>query len=72
MRAPKGHPTHKVAPAEWRGVPDLTGSLELDRVISANPSKAMQARLSFYLDRGDNLYGPKTGYSGYHGYSGDD
>ena len=71
MRPPKGHPMHKCAPEEWRHTPDLTGSYELDAVIAKTNNKDMSARLSFYLDRSDNLYGPRTGYSGYHGYSGD-
>jgi hypothetical protein len=63
---------HSVAPAEWRHTPDLTGSHELDAVIARNPNKDMSRRLDMYLDQADNAYGPKTGYSGYHGYSGDD
>ena len=72
MRNRKGHPHHQVAPAEWRRTPDLTGSYELDAVIARNSNKNLPARLDMYLDKGDNIYGPKTGYSGYHGYSGDD
>lgn len=72
MRAPKGIPKHHYAPKEWRSVPNLTGSHELDGAIQKNPNKDMKHRLDFYLDREQNAYGPKTGYSGYHGYSGDD
>ena len=72
MRNRKGHPMHSVAPKEWRHTADRTGSYELDAVIGRNPNKDMARRLDMYLDQADNAYGPKTGYSGYHGYSGDD
>jgi hypothetical protein len=72
MKSPKGFPKHQYCPSEWRNVADLTGSYELDGTIQRNPNKDMPHRLEFYLDRQVNAYGPKTGYSGYHGYSGDD
>ena len=70
MRKPKGIPCHDCAPKEWRDVPNVTGSFELDRVIKANPNKDMVSRLEFYCER-PNAYGPLTGYDGYHNYSGD-
>ena len=72
MRAPKGHPVHQWAPKEWRHVPDLTGSYELDGTIQRNPNKDLKSRLEFYLDSSQTVYGAKSAYSGYHGYSGDD
>lgn len=72
MRKPRGVPQHQMCPREFKSVPDLTGSFELDQVIQRNSNADVPKRLDFYLDRGNNAYGPKTGYSGYHGYSGDD
>jgi hypothetical protein len=63
---------HNCAPKEWKVIPDRTGSYELDGVIHHNPNPDMRTRLHFYLDQSDTLYGPRTGYSGYNGYSGDD
>lgn len=71
MRYPKGCPTHGCCPEEWRRTPNITGSFELDEVIRRNPNKDMEKRLQLYCDR-PMAYGPKTGYDGYHGYSGDD
>jgi hypothetical protein len=62
---------HECAPREWRNVPDVTGSVELDRVIAVNPNKGMKARLQTHCTR-QTIYGPRTGYNGYDGYSGDD
>lgn len=72
MRTPKNCHYHQCCPQEWRRTPDLTGSYELDAVIHKNPNRDIPARLRMYLDQSDTLYGPRTGYSGYHGYSGDD
>lgn len=72
MKRPRGIHNHEYAPEEFRRVPDMTGSVELDRVIQKNPNKDMKRRFEYYLDRSQSAYGPKTGYSGYHGYSGDD
>lgn len=72
MRRPSNCQNHRCCPQEWRNVPDLTGSYELDAVIHKNSNRDIPARLEMYLDRSDPLYGPRTGYSGYHGYSGDD
>lgn len=72
MRTPKNCNFHQCCPQEWRRTPDLTGSYELDAVIQKNPNKDIPKRLQMYLDQSDNLYGPRTGYNGYHGYSGDD
>lgn len=71
MRNPKGIPCHNCAPPEWRNVPNITGCVTLDRVIRENPNKDMPSRLKMYCES-DNVYGSKTAYSGYHGYSGDD
>ena len=72
MKAPRTIPCHQCAPKEWRRVPDLTGSYELDGVIQRNSNKDIPHRLEYYLDGLDNGYRPKTAYNGYHGYSGDD
>lgn len=62
---------HQFAPREWRRTPDVTGSFELDASIERCTNKDLPKRMQFYVER-DNAYGPKTGYDGYHGYSGDD
>jgi hypothetical protein len=49
----------------------MTGSYELDAVIARSNNKDLKSRLEFYLDTTDLAYGPLTGYSGYHNYSGD-
>jgi hypothetical protein len=72
MKLSKGFPCHQCAPKEWQHTPNLTGSYELDAVIHHNGNKDIPARLEMYLDCADNGYRPRTGYSGYHGYSGDD
>jgi hypothetical protein len=79
MRFPRGTPCHAIAPKEFRRVPNITGSVELDRVISASNNPDMARRLTFYAgdSRGfsgpDNFsYGPRTNYDGYSGYSGDE
>lgn len=71
MRYPKGHKMHRCCPDEFKRTSDVTGSFELDAVIQKNPNRDMKARLDMFLDDEDNAYGPITGYSGYHGYSGD-
>lgn len=72
MRAPRGVECHECAPEEWRRVPNVTGSYELDAVIRANPNKDMANRLRMYCSGGRvNAYGGLTGYDGYSGYSGD-
>lgn len=71
MRHLKGTPVHDCCPQEWRRVPNLTGSFELDAVIARNNNPDLRSRLEFYLDHTDNAYGPITGYSGYSNYSGD-
>ena len=70
MRHQKGTPCHGCAPQEFRRTPNVTGSYELDAVISKNPNKDMEQRLAMYCGR-PNAYGPLTGYDGYHNYSGD-
>ncbi len=63
---------HECCPTEWRDVPDVTGSYELDGVIAKTPSPALRDRLEFYCKgTGDEAYGPLTAYNGYHGYIGD-
>lgn len=69
MRRRQGIPCHQCAPEEWRNTQDLTGSFELDAVISRNPNKDMSKKLDMYCS--DNTYSPRTAYSGYHNYSGD-
>jgi len=71
MRFPKGATCHECCPAEWRKVPNITGSFELDAVIYHNPNKDLPSRIAMFVEK-DTIYGARTGYDGYHGYHGDD
>lgn len=62
---------HQCAPKAWRRVPDLTGDYDLDATIAHRANKDLPYRLGMYVKKG-KPYGPVTGYSGYHNYSGDD
>jgi len=76
MKYPKGTPMHSVCPAEFRHVPNITGSFELDCAIQKNPNKDMASRLAMYAGdariSGSLSYGPRTAYDGYDGYGGDE
>ena len=63
---------HDCCPKSWRAVPKLTGDYDLDATIEHRSNKNLPARLEIYVKRGANVYGPRTNYRGYHGYSGDD
>lgn len=63
---------HQCAPRGWRHVPDLTGDYDLDATIAHRNNKDLPHRLANYTKKKVNAYGPRTGYNGYHGYSGDD
>jgi hypothetical protein len=67
-----GIPVHACAPKEWRGTQAFTGDFELDASIARCANADVPARLRMYADSGQTAYRAKTGYSGYHGYSGDD
>jgi hypothetical protein len=64
--------THDCAPKDWRDVPNLTGDYDLDATIEHRDNPSLPSRLEMYVKRGHNSYGARTGYNGYHGYSGDD
>jgi hypothetical protein len=66
MKWPKGTPRHEIAPKEWRQTPNFTGSYELDAAIHRNPNPDMKARMSIYAGRGGEVYGKRTGYTGYN------
>jgi len=73
MRYPRGVPSHGrigCCPDDWDGIPDITGSYELDAVIKQSKNKDVPERLQMYCQR-VNSYGPITAYDGYNGYSGD-
>jgi hypothetical protein len=64
---------HECAPKDWRDVPNLVGDYDLDATIMHRDNPALPARLSLYVKNTKaTSYGPRTGYNGYHGYSGDD
>jgi hypothetical protein len=71
MKGDQKFSCHECCPKEFKSVPNITGHHELDAVIHKNGNKDIPARMRFYLEN-EEAYGPKTGYSGYHGYSGDD
>ena len=61
---------HKCCPKDFRGTHDITGHHELDAVIERNTNNCIPARLELYVET-EATYGPRTGYDGYHNYSGD-
>ena len=63
---------HECCPNEWRRIPCVTGSYEMDAVIAQTKNENVKNRLKLYCEQSDNVYGPKTAYNGYRGYSGDD
>jgi hypothetical protein len=62
---------HNCAPKAWRKTPIITGDYDLDASIThGRHSPAMKHKLKDHT--GDTIYGEKTGYDGYKGYSKDD
>ncbi len=72
MRRPKGTKCHECAPQEWRRTPNITGDFDFDESMMRSKNKDMQARIKLYTLTDESGYGPRTGYRGYSGYSGDD
>jgi hypothetical protein len=70
MKHLKGHACHECAPKDWRQTPDLTGSHELDAAIARTKNKDVPDRLKMFMEN-EVAYGARTGYDGYHNYSGD-
>ena len=62
MRKPKKYENHECCPEDWRGVSDLTGSYELDGMISRTSNKEMVAKLEDHLVT-DVAYQKKTPYN---------
>ena len=63
---------HQLAPRDWRIVPNITGDFDLDASILFREDKDLPDRLALYVRHQKLTYGPRTGYSSSHGYSGDD
>jgi hypothetical protein len=63
-------PCHECAPKEWRHTHNITGNHEMDASIEHSKNGDMRQKLSDFVSY-DEAYGPITGYSGYHGYRGD-
>lgn len=63
---------HECSPKAWHDVPVLCGDYDLDATILHRSNRDLPLRLGLYIKRGCNAYGYRTGYNGYHGYSGDD
>lgn len=61
---------HDCAPKGWRDIPKVSGDYDVDATIVHRKNRDMEARLSMYA--GHSTYGPRTGYSGYRTYEGDD
>ena len=61
---------HECAPKDWRKIPDMTGSHELDAVILRSKNGNIPDRLKVFLEN-EVAYGARTGYDGYHNYGGD-
>lgn len=64
--------THQCAPREWRNTPNLTGDYDLDATILHRRNKDLGHRLELYIRKSGKNYGIKSGYSGSHGYHGDE
>lgn len=65
------HGCHECAPRDWRNIPAVTGSYELDASIARSRNGDLPVRMSLYCPS-DTIYGARTGYDGYRGYHGDD
>ena len=63
MRKLKRYGNHECCPPEWKRISDLTGSYELDGMISRTPNRDMAGRLEDHL-MSDVAYQRKTNYSG--------
>ncbi len=63
---------HECAPKGWHDVPVCVGDYDMDATILHRNNKDLPLRLSLYVKRRMNAYGPRTNYTGYHGLSGDD
>ena len=64
---------HECSPAGWRDIPVVSGSYDLDATLMHRSNPALPDRVGLYVKSGRGAaYEPRTGYSGYHGYSGDD
>ena len=63
---------HDCAPKDWHSVPVVSGDYDLDATILHRSNKDLPDRLEMYVKQRVNAYGARTGYNGYHGYSGDD
>jgi hypothetical protein len=73
MKKPNGVRTHEVAPKLWRNTPNLTGDYDLDETLMHRKNCDMERRLAIHLRNAPRgQYGPRSAYSGYSGYHGDD
>jgi hypothetical protein len=57
---------HDCAPAAWRKVPKVTGDYDLDATIMHRKDTDLPDRIRTHLS------GPRTAYTAYHNYHGDD
>ena len=66
MRKPPGIKCHSCAPSDWKQTPDLTGSYDLDAVITKNSNPDLRDRLANHL-QGNDAYLISNGYNSYTG-----
>ena len=67
----EGCVNHQCCPKDWKEVPNITGSHELDAVIARSTNSDVNDRLKMYVDRQAGAYAPRTAYNGYSNYNGD-
>jgi hypothetical protein len=71
MKRPKHAQDHIVAPKIYRNTPIITGDYDLDAsIMHGKHSPAMESKLKDHTKQ--VIYGQRTGYNSYDGYSGDD
>ena len=62
MRKPKNATMHKAAPNDWKNIPDLSGSFELDASICKCTNKEAAMKLSDHLIGNDAYIMQNRGY----------
>ncbi len=63
------------SPKPWHAVPKISGDYDLDATIMHRKNSDMARRLETYVKKPATVggaYGPRSGYSGYKGDSGDE
>jgi hypothetical protein len=63
---------HECCAFDRRHTHNISGDPDFDFAIEHSRNVDLPKRLSIYLKRYENVYGPRTSYAGYSGYSGDE